>query len=57
MYVAKVGALRPASARVGREVQYPVVGAELSATAQRLDALSAVWDGRLAAIKEIAEGL
>jgi len=45
------------SFRVGREIQYRVIGSELSATAQRLDALSAVWDRRLAAIRDIAEGL
>jgi DNA-binding transcriptional ArsR family regulator len=43
--------------RVGREVRYRVVGAELAATARRLDAIGAEWDRRLAAIKEIAEGL
>lgn len=51
----EVGLVEPV--RVGREVQYRVVGSELSAAAKRLDALSAVWDRRLAAIKEIAEGL
>ena len=43
--------------RVGREIQYRVMGAELSATAHRLDALGAEWDRRLAAIKAIAEGI
>jgi DNA-binding transcriptional ArsR family regulator len=43
--------------RVGREVQYRVIGSQLSATAQRLDAIGAEWDRRLAAIKQIAEGL
>lgn len=43
--------------RVGREVQYRIVGAELSATARRLDEVGAAWDRRLRAIKEIAEGL
>jgi DNA-binding transcriptional ArsR family regulator len=43
--------------RVGREVRYRVVGAELAATARRLDAIGAEWDRRLAAIKELAEGL
>lgn len=43
--------------RVGREVRYRVLGAQLSATARRLDALGAEWDRRLAAIKQIAEGL
>ena len=43
--------------RVGREVQYRVVGSQLSATAHRLDAIGNEWDRRLAAIKKIAEGL
>ena len=43
--------------RVGREVQYRVIGSQLSATAQRLDAIGAEWDRRLAVIKQIAEGL
>lgn len=50
-----VGLIEPL--RVGREIRYRVLGAELSAAAQRLDALSLVWDRRLAAIKKIAEGL
>ncbi|MDY0910446.1 metalloregulator ArsR/SmtB family transcription factor [Microbacterium sp. CFBP9034] len=45
------------SVRVGREVRFRIVGARLSATARRLDAVGAEWDRRLAAIKEIAEGL
>ena len=45
------------SVRVGRELRYRVIGSELSATAQRLDAIGAEWDRRLAAIKRIAEGL
>ena len=45
------------SARVGRELRYRVLGAELSATARRLDAIGAEWDRRLAIIKQIAEGL
>lgn len=43
--------------RAGREVRYRVIGAELSATARRLDAIGAEWERRLRAIKEIAEGL
>ena len=43
--------------RVGREVRYRVVGSELSATANRLDAIGREWEARLAAIKEIAEGI
>ena len=45
------------SIRVGREVQYRVIGSQLSSTARRLDAIGAEWDRRLAAIKQIAEGL
>ncbi|HWS51331.1 MAG TPA: metalloregulator ArsR/SmtB family transcription factor [Microbacterium sp.] len=51
----EVGLVEPL--RVGREVRFRVVGAELSATAKRLDAIGRNWDLRLAAIKEIAEGL
>ena len=43
--------------RVGRELRYRVLGAELSATARRLDAIGSAWDQRLAAIKQIAEDL
>jgi DNA-binding transcriptional ArsR family regulator len=43
--------------RAGREVRYRVIGAELSATARRLDAIGTEWERRLATIKEIAEGL
>ena len=50
-----VGLVEPV--RVGREVRYRIVGSQLSATAQRLDAVGAEWDRRLSAIKEIAEGL
>lgn len=50
-----VGLVEPI--RVGREIQYRVIGSELSATARRLDAIGIEWDRRLAAIKEIAEGL
>jgi len=45
------------SARVGRELQYRVLGSQLSDTARRLDAIGAEWDRRLAAIKRIAERL
>ncbi|RWA23586.1 hypothetical protein MBRU_01800 [Mycolicibacterium brumae DSM 44177] len=45
------------SIRVGREVHYQVMGAELSRTARRLEAIGVEWDRRLAAIKWIAEGL
>ena len=51
----EVGLVQPI--RVGREVQFRVIGSELSATAQRLDAIGTEWDRRLATIKEIAEGL
>lgn len=43
--------------RVGRELRYRVLGAQLSDTARRLDIIGTEWDRRLAAIKEIAEGL
>jgi len=45
------------SIRTGREVRYRVMGAQLSSTAQRLDAIGAEWDRRLAVIKQIAEEL
>ncbi|QJU54200.1 metalloregulator ArsR/SmtB family transcription factor [Herbiconiux sp. KACC 21604] len=51
----QVGVVEPV--RAGREVRYRVLGAELSATAQRLDAIGVEWERRLSAIKEIAEGL
>ncbi|MBO9627082.1 MAG: winged helix-turn-helix transcriptional regulator [Microbacterium sp.] len=50
-----VGLVEPL--RVGREVRFRVIGTELSATAARLDEIGHAWDRRLAAIKEIAEGL
>jgi hypothetical protein len=43
--------------RAGREVRYRVVGAELAAVARRLEVVGVAWDRRLAAVKEIAEGL
>ena len=51
----EVGLVEPV--RVGREVQYRVLGAQLRATATRLDAIGTQWERRLAAIKEIAENL
>ncbi len=51
----EVGLVEPV--RVGREVRYRVIGSQLSDTAHRLDAIGAEWDRRLAAIKELAEGL
>lgn len=53
--LAEVGLVEPV--RAGREVRYHVVGAELSATARRLDAIGRQWESRLTTIKEIAEGL
>lgn len=41
--------------RVGREVRYRVIGAQLTETARRLDAIGIEWDRRLAAIKRITE--
>ncbi|WP_165962838.1 ArsR/SmtB family transcription factor [Occultella glacieicola] len=43
--------------KAGREVQYRVIGTELSATARRLDAIGTEWDRRLAALKHVAESL
>lgn len=51
----EVGLVEPV--RIGREVRFRVVGSQLSATAQRLDAIGAEWERRLAAIKRIAENL
>ena len=51
----EVGLVEPV--RVGREVRYRVIGSQLSDTAHRLHANGAEWDRRLAAIKELAEGL
>jgi DNA-binding transcriptional ArsR family regulator len=51
----EVGVVEPI--RIGREVQYRVIGSQLSSTARRLDAIGAEWDRRLALIKQIAEGL
>ncbi len=53
--LSEVGLVEPV--RVGREVQYRVLGARLRATATRLDEIGTEWDRRLAAIKEIAENL
>jgi DNA-binding transcriptional ArsR family regulator len=55
MLLQDVGLVEPV--RAGREVRYRVIGARLSATATKLDALGAEWDRRLAAIRQIAEGL
>lgn len=43
--------------RVGRELQFRVLGAALGATARRLETVGAEWDNRLAAIKRIAEAM
>ncbi|WP_449407350.1 ArsR/SmtB family transcription factor [Microbacterium maritypicum] len=51
----EVGLVEPV--RVGREVRFRAIGAELTATARRLDEIGRTWDLRLAAIKDIAEGL
>ena len=45
------------SVRVGREVRFRVLGAQLSATAVTLDAIASEWERRLHAIKRIAESL
>jgi DNA-binding transcriptional ArsR family regulator len=51
----EVGLVEPVP--VGREVRFRVIGTELAATAAKLDEIGQQWDRRLAAIKEIAEGL
>ncbi|MFF5625004.1 ArsR/SmtB family transcription factor [Microbacterium sp. NPDC012755] len=51
----EVGLVEPIP--VGREVRFRVIGAELAVTAAKLGAIGRDWDRRLAAIKEIAEGL
>jgi len=51
----EVGLVEPV--RVGREVRYRVLGAQLSEAARKLEAIGTEWDRRLAAIKRIAEGL
>ncbi|KQM82551.1 metalloregulator ArsR/SmtB family transcription factor [Agromyces sp. Leaf222] len=53
--LAEVGLVEPV--RVGREVRFRVIGAQLGDTARQLETIGAQWDRRLAAIKEIAEGL
>jgi len=45
------------SVRVGREVRYRVIGAQLRDTARRLESIGDAWDRRLVAIKHIAEEL
>ena len=49
--------LWPEPVLVGREVRYRVLGAELSATARRLEAIGTAWERRLLDIKAIAEDL
>jgi DNA-binding transcriptional ArsR family regulator len=51
----EVGLVEPV--RVGREVRFRVLGSQLSDTARHLERIGAEWDRRLAAIKQIAEGL
>jgi DNA-binding transcriptional ArsR family regulator len=51
----EVGLVEPV--RAGREVRFRVIGAQLSHTARRLDAIGTEWDHRLAAIKRVAESL
>ena len=43
--------------RVGREVRYRALGSALSETARELDRVGAMWEARLAIIRDIAEGL
>ena len=51
----EVGLVDPV--RVGREVRFRVLGAQLSDTARSLETIGIQWDRRLAAIKQIAEEL
>jgi len=50
-----VGLVEPL--RSGREVRYRALGSELSAVARELDRVGSLWESRLRAIREIAEGL
>lgn len=49
----EVGLVEPV--RVGREVRFRVAGAQLNATARRLDEVGRQWDRRLESIKRVAE--
>ena len=51
----EVGLVEPV--RVGREVRFRVVGAQLGATARQLDEIGRQWDRHLEAIKRITESL
>jgi len=53
--LASVGLVE--TVRVGREVRYRALGAQLSATARQLERVGAEWDRRLSVIRDIAEGL
>ena len=53
--LAEVGLVE--QVRVGREIRYRALGAELSAVARELDRVGAEWDHRLALIRDIAEGI
>ena len=44
------------SVKVGREVRYRALGAELGALGTELERIGRQWDRRLIAIKRIAEG-
>jgi len=50
-----VGLVEPV--RFGREVRYRALGSELSAVARELDRVGSLWESRLRAIRDIAEGL
>lgn len=43
------------SRKVGREVLYSPRAEQLAATARRMSELASAWDGRLAALKRLAE--
>jgi DNA-binding transcriptional ArsR family regulator len=51
----QVGLVEPVPA--GREIRYRVLGAQLTDAARTLERVGAQWDQRLAAIKQVAEGL
>ena len=53
--LAEVGLVE--QTRVGRELRYRALGAQLSATARELERVGDEWERRLATIREIAERL
>jgi DNA-binding transcriptional ArsR family regulator len=53
--LAEAGLVEPV--RVGREIRFRALGAQLSALGSQLTVIGQQWDRRLLAIKRIAEGL